>query len=103
MSVITRVGSIRRCSFSWYSTMCSTVSAEIPRRRATSSAVLPMSDRSTSCLGGDPQAAGHVLGRAADERPEHELLEAKGVGRILPLEGWDDVLAVVAACTAMEG
>ena len=32
-------------------------------------------------LGRDPQAAGHVLGGAADQRPEHELLEAVGVGR----------------------
>ena len=54
-------------------------------------------------LGGDPQAAGHVLGRAADQRPEHELLEAEGVGRVLPLERGDDVLAVVAPRTAMEG
>ena len=49
MSVITRCGSIRRSSAHWYSTMRSTVSAEIPRRRATSSAVLPISDRSTNC------------------------------------------------------
>src|SRR5512147_837634 len=53
-------------------------------------------------LGGDPQAAGHVLGRAADERSEHELLEAGGVGRVFPLERGDDVLAVVAPGTAVE-
>src|SRR5512147_837633 len=54
-------------------------------------------------LGGDPQAAGHVLGRAADERSEHEQLEAGGVGRVFPLERGDDVLAVVAPGTVVEG
>ena len=49
MSVITRRGSIRRSSDNWYSTIRSTVSAAIPRRRATSSAVLPINDRSTNC------------------------------------------------------
>src|SRR5512147_1385499 len=54
-------------------------------------------------LGGDPQSAGDILGRAADQRPEHELLEAVGVGRVFPLERRDDVLAVVAPRTAVEG
>ena len=54
-------------------------------------------------LGGDPQAAGYVFRRAADQRPQDELLETVGVGRVFPLERRDDVLAVVAPRTAMEG
>jgi hypothetical protein len=54
-------------------------------------------------LGRDPQAAGDVLGRTADQGPQHELLEAEGVGRVLALEGGDEVLTVVAASTAVEG
>src|SRR5512135_3504639 len=54
-------------------------------------------------LGGDPRASGHVLGRAPDQRPEHELLEAEGIGRVLALEGRDDVLAEVTPRTAMGG
>jgi hypothetical protein len=49
MSVITRWGSIRRSSANWFSTIRSTVSAEIPSLRAMSSAVLPISDRRTNC------------------------------------------------------
>src|SRR5947208_2065230 len=54
-------------------------------------------------LRGDPQPAGGVLGRTADQRAEHESLEAVGVGGLFPLERRDGVLAVVAPRTAMEG
>ena len=54
-------------------------------------------------LGGDPQASGDVLRGAADQRSKHELLEAVGVGDVLALERRDDVLAVVAPPTAVEG
>ena len=54
-------------------------------------------------LGRDPQASGDVLRRAPDQRSEHKLLEAVGIGDVLALEWGDDVLAVVAASTAVEG
>ena len=54
-------------------------------------------------LGRDAQPAGHLLGGATDQRPEHELLEAIGVGDILALERRDDVLPVIAPATAVEG
>ena len=54
-------------------------------------------------LGRDPQAAGDVLRRAPDQGSEHKLLEAVGVGDVFALERGDDVLAVVAASTAVEG
>jgi len=45
--LITCDGSIFRSSFNWFSTISATVSAEMPNRLATSSALLPMSIRST--------------------------------------------------------
>jgi len=54
-------------------------------------------------LGGDPQAAGYVFRRAADQRPQDELLETVGVGGVLPLERRDQMLAMVAPRTAVEG
>src|SRR3954466_2243445 len=54
-------------------------------------------------LGGDPQASGDFLRRAADQRSEHESLEAVGVGDLLALEGGDEVLAVAATPTSVEG
>src|SRR3954451_2376441 len=54
-------------------------------------------------LGGDPQATSDILSGAADQRPEYELLEAEGVGGVLPLERRDEVLTMVTPRTAMEG
>jgi hypothetical protein len=54
-------------------------------------------------LGRNPQATSNVLRRAPDQGPEHKLLEAVGVDDVFALERGDNVLAVVAASTAMEG
>ena len=54
-------------------------------------------------LGRDSQATGNLLRRAADQRAEHELLEAISVGYVLAFEWGDNVLPVVALRTAMEG
>ena len=54
-------------------------------------------------LGRDSQAAGNLLRRAADQRAEHELLEAISVGYVLAFERGDNVLPVVTPRTAMEG
>jgi hypothetical protein len=54
-------------------------------------------------LGRDAQTAGHLLSIAADQRSEHELFEALGVGDVLALERRNDVLPVIAPGTAMEG
>src|SRR5271157_1514481 len=54
-------------------------------------------------LGRDSQATGNLLRRAADQRTEHELLEAISVGYVLAFERGDNVLPVVTPRTAMEG
>src|SRR5271157_2584945 len=54
-------------------------------------------------LGRDSQATGNLLRRAADQRAEHELLEAISVGYVLAFERGDNVLPVVTPRTAMEG
>ena len=59
----------------------STVSAEIPK----------------------PTGATSSAGAAADQRAEHELLEAISVGYVLAFERGDNVLPVVTPRTAMEG
>src|SRR5208337_4951782 len=46
---------------------------------------------------------GNLLRRAADQRAEHELLEAISVGYVLAFERGDNVLPVVTPRTAMEG
>ena len=54
-------------------------------------------------LGRDSQATGNLLRRAANQRAEHELLEAISVGHVLAFERGDNVLPVVTPRTAVEG
>jgi hypothetical protein len=51
----------------------------------------------------NPQSPRDFLLVAADQRPEHVLLEAEGVADVAPLERRDQVLAVVAEGAAVEG
>jgi hypothetical protein len=54
-------------------------------------------------LGRDAQPAGHVLLRAADERPQDMLLEPEGVAGVPPLERRDQVLPAAAVRAAVVG
>ena len=54
-------------------------------------------------LGRDSQPARDLLSRTADQRPQYELLEAVCIGHVFAFEWWNDVLAVIASPTAMEG
>ena len=62
-----------------------------------------VADDQADRLGGDAQPAGDFLLVAADQQPQHLLLEAVGVAGVLALEGRDQVLAVVAPGAAVEG
>jgi hypothetical protein len=54
-------------------------------------------------LGRGPEPSGDLRLGAADQQPQHVLLEPEGVARVPPLERRDQVLPVAAERTPVEG